>query len=406
MDNNSNDTLFGFTAITDMFTEQTGNTISNTDDDIDDEELERLKQESAKARPKSPASKFKETEESEDDDVEEDVDETEDKDDDKDTVTKSIKKSKKNSKKESDSKEDNEEDVEDTKEESESNIEDEIDEVESKQVSAFFDAIAEELEWEFDDDEEDTKPKTVEDLVKYFKDVIEEQSTPEYASDDVAKLDEFVRNGGKLEDYFSITPDIDFDNIDIENENNQKLVLKELLARKGYSDKQINKKIERFEDAGVLEDEAKDAIEELQEIDAKEKEQLLEEQKIKKQEQVQRQQKFFDDVVGEIKSLDNIRGIQIPAKDKKELLSYIFKADADGRTQYQKDYSKSVKNLIESAYFTMRGDTLLDAAKKQGKSSAIKNLKDSLRSTGVSKGTKRVNTNPSNSIFSRAVQLL
>lgn len=120
---------------------------------------------------------------------------------------------------------------------------------------------------------------------------------------------------------------------------------------------------------------------------------------------VQRQQKFFDDVVGEIKSLDNIRGIKIPAKDKKELLAYIFKADASGKTQYQKDYSKSVKNLIESAYFTMRGDTLLDAAKNRVLALLLKS-ENSLRSTGVSKGTKRINTSSSNSIFSRAVQLL
>lgn len=397
MDNNSKDTLFGFTAITDIFTEQ-GQEYIPQNDDIDDEELERLKQESAKARPQTPASKNKKTEEvEEEEDIEEDEVEEEEQEEEKPT-----KKSKKVSKKEiKEESEEEEEDIEESEEEL-----DEEDELETKQVTALFDAIAEELEWDFDDDEKEEKPKTVEELVKYFKEVIEEQSVPEYANEDVAKLDEFVRNGGRLEDYFSITPDIDFENVDMEDENNQKLVLKELLARKGYSDKQIAKKIERFEDAGVLEDEAKDAIEELQEIDAKEKEELLEQQRIKKQEQVERQQKFFDDVVGEIKSLDNIRGIKIPAKDKKELLSYIFKADASGKTQYQKDYSKSVKNLIESAYFTMRGDTLLDAAKKQGTSSAIKNLKNSLRSTGVSKGTKRVNTNPSNSIFSRAVQLL
>lgn len=397
MDNNSKDTLFGFTAITDIFTEQ-GQEYIPQNDDIDDEELERLKQESAKARPQTPASKNKKTEEvEEEEDIEEDEVEEEEQEEEK-PAKKSKKVSKKEIKEES---EEEEEDVEESEEEL-----DEEDELETKQVTALFDAIAEELEWDFDDDEKEEKPKTVEELVKYFKEVIEEQSVPEYANEDVAKLDEFVRNGGRLEDYFSITPDIDFENVDMEDENNQKLVLKELLARKGYSDKQIAKKIERFEDAGVLEDEAKDAIEELQEIDAKEKEELLEQQRIKKQEQVERQQKFFDDVVGEIKSLDNIRGIKIPAKDKKELLSYIFKADASGKTQYQKDYSKSVKNLIESAYFTMRGDTLLDAAKKQGTSSAIKNLKNSLRSTGVSKGTKRVNTNPSNSIFSRAVQLL
>lgn len=388
MDNNSKDTLFGFTAITDMFTEQ-GQEYIPDNEEIDDEELERLKQESAKARPKIPGAKKKEEEEQEIEEEEKEEEEVEEK----------TTKKKKDIETES---EEEEVEIEEIKEEEKS----EEDELESKQVTALFDAIAEELDWEFDDDEKEEKPKTVEDLVKYFKEVIEEQSVPEFASEEVAKLDEFVRNGGKLEDYFSITPDIDFDNIDMEDENNQKLVLKELLARKGYSDKQINKKIERFEDAGVLEDEAKDAIEELQEIDSKEKEQLLEQQRIKKQELVERQQKFFDDVVGEIKSLDNIRGIKIPAKDKKELLTYIFKVDANGKTQYQKDYSKSVKNLIESAYFTMRGDTLLDAAKKQGTSSAIKNLKNSLRSTSVSKGTKRINTSSSNSIFSRAVQLL
>lgn len=394
MENNSNDTLFGFTAITDMFTEQVGNNI-HQDDDIDDEELERLKQESAKARPATPGSKNKKTEEIEDIEEEEETEDIEEEE--VEESKKSKKASKKKDKEEIEEEEETEEEIEEESEE---------DEVESKQVSALFDAIAEELEWDFDEEDEEEKPKTVEELVKYFKEVIEEQSTPEYASEDVAKLDEFVRNGGKLEDYFSITPDIDVDNVDIENENEQKIVLRELLARKGYSDKQIAKKIERFEDAGVLEDEARDAVEELQEIVAKEKEELLEQQRIKKEEMVQRQQKFFDDVVGEIKSLDNIRGIKIPAKDKKELLAYIFKADASGKTQYQKDYSKSVKNLIESAYFTMRGDTLLDAAKKQGTSSAIKNLKNSLRSTGVSKGTKRINTSSSNSIFSRAVQLL
>ena len=293
MENNSNDTLFGFTAITDIFTEQVGNTISQNDD-IDDEELERLKQESAKARPATPGSKNKKTEEIEEEEEveEEEIDEVEEEE------VEEPKKSKKASKKKD--KEETEE--EETEEEIEEETEE--DEVESKQVSALFDAIAEELEWDFDEEEEEEKPKTVEELVKYFKEVIEEQSTPEYASEDVAKLDEFVRNGGKLEDYFSITPDIDVDNVDIENENEQKIVLRELLARKGYSDKQIAKKIERFEDAGVLEDEARDAVEELQEIVAKEKEELLEQQRIKKEEMVQRQQKFFDDVVGEIKSLD------------------------------------------------------------------------------------------------------
>lgn len=388
MDNDSKNTLFGFEAITDIFSEKGQNYVPEQEEELDDEELEELKKKSAENRPATPGSKNKknETVEEEEEEVEEEEEEIEEEEIVEEKKTKST--SKKN------------------KQETEEVEEEEENEEESSQVTALFDAIAEELSWEFTEEEEEDKPKTVEELVNYFKEVINEQSKPEYASEEVAKLDEFVRNGGRLEDYFTVSTDIDFENIDMDDENNQKLVLKELLAKKGYSDKQITKKIERFEDAGVLEDESKDAIEELQEIAEKEKEKLLEDQKKQKEEIMQRQQKFFDDVVGEIKSLDNIRGIKIPPKDKKELLAYIFKADANGKTQYQKDYSKSVRNLIESAYFTMRGDTLLDAAKKQGTSSAIKNLKNSLRSTSVSKNTKRINSSSSNSIFSRAVQLL
>lgn len=396
MDNNSNDTLFGFEAISNMFVEDHSNTttITPTPDDPDamtDEELEELKRQSAKARPATPGTKNKKQEPEED--VVDDDDDVNDIDDNIDDDDKT--KNKKTKKVEED---DDVNNIDDN--------DDDVDEEESSKVTALFDAIAEELEWEFDDDEEEEKPKTVEELVNYFKEVIKEQSVPQYANEDVAKLDEFVRNGGDLNDYFTLTPEIDYENFDTTIESNQKQIVKMLLAEKGFNEKQIARKIEKYEDAGILEDEAEDALEAMKEIEETKKEQLLEDQRKQHEQMVARQQKFMDDVVGEINAMKDIRGIKVPEKDKKALLAYIFKADANGKTQYQKDYSKSVKNLIESAYFTMKGDTLLDTAKKMGTSSAIKNLKQSLRSTGVSKGTRRINTNSSNSIFSRAVQLL
>lgn len=395
MDNNSNDTLFGFEAISNMFVEDHSNTttITPTPDDPDamtDEELEELKRQSAKARPATPGAKNKKQEPEEDEvDDDDNVNDIDDNIDDDDKT-----KNKKTKKVEED---DDVNNIDDN---------DDVDEEESSKVTALFDAIAEELEWEFDDDEEEEKPKTVEELVNYFKEVIKEQSVPQYANEDVAKLDEFVRNGGDLNDYFTLTPEIDYENFDTTIESNQKQIVKMLLAEKGFNEKQIARKIEKYEDAGILEDEAEDALEAMKEIEETKKEQLLEDQRKQHEQMVARQQKFMDDVVGEINAMKDIRGIKVPEKDKKALLAYIFKADANGKTQYQKDYSKSVKNLIESAYFTMKGDTLLDTAKKMGTSSAIKNLKQSLRSTGVSKGTRRINTNSSNSIFSRAVQLL
>ena len=406
MDNNSNDTLFGFEAISNMFVEDHSNTttITPTPDDPDamtDEELEELKRQSAKARPATPGAKNKKQEPEED--VVDDDDDVNDIDDNIDDDDKT--KNKKTKKVEEDDDVNNIDDNDDDVNNIDDN-DDDVDEEESSKVTALFDAIAEELEWEFDDDEEEEKPKTVEELVNYFKEVIKEQSVPQYANEDVAKLDEFVRNGGDLNDYFTLTPEIDYENFDTTIESNQKQIVKMLLAEKGFNEKQIARKIEKYEDAGILEDEAEDALEAMKEIEETKKEQLLEDQRKQHEQMVARQQKFMDDVVGEINAMKDIRGIKVPEKDKKALLAYIFKADANGKTQYQKDYSKSVKNLIESAYFTMKGDTLLDTAKKMGTSSAIKNLKQSLRSTGVSKGTRRINTNSSNSIFSRAVQLL
>ena len=255
-------------------------------------------------------------------------------------------------------------------------------------------------------EEGEDKPTTVEELCEYFREMIEENSTPEYASEEVAQLDEFVRNGGKLEDYFKAAPAIDYETFDTTIEENQKRIVRELLAAKGFNEKQITRKIEKYEDAGILEDEAEDALEAMKDIAEERKEQLLAQQKKENEQRVERQQRFVDDVVTNIKSLKDIRGIAIPEKDKKALLNYIFKADADGLTQYQKDYSKSVKNLIESAYFTMKGDTLLDTAKKIGTSSAIKTLKQSLKNTGSSKNSKKVHTSSPNSIWSIAARSL
>ena len=254
--------------------------------------------------------------------------------------------------------------------------------IESNAVTSFFEALSDKMGWELDEDEE--IPQTPEELVEYFKDVIEENSVPQYASEEVEALDNFVKNGGNLRDYFQIDGDLDLEEINIEDsEVNQKLVIKEFLKEKGFNAKQIEKKLTKYEEAGLLEDEATDALEALRDIKEQKKQQLLEEQEKSASELKKRQQEYFNSVVTEIKGMDNIRGIKIPQKDKQALLEYIFKPTADGKTQYQKDYSKSVKNLLESAYFTMKGDTLLKAAKSEGSNAAINKFKNSLNRTGV-----------------------
>ncbi len=292
-----------------------------------------------------------------------------------------------------------EEDDADTSNDMGDNVDDDLlgDNSEATIVSGFFDSLSEKLGWE--DVEEDEKPKTVEDLIDYFNDVIEENSVPQYASEEVEQLDKFVKNGGNLRDYFSIDKEVDLEDIDLEDESNQKLVLKEFLKEKGFNAKQIEKKLTKYEEAGILEDESQDAAEALKDIRENKKQQLLKDQENAAKLAAQRQQEYFDTVVNEIKGMDNIRGVKIPEKDKQILLEYIFKPTSDGMTKFQKDWSKSVKNLIESAYFTMKGDTLVKAAEAKGQNAAINKFKNSLNRTGISRKTKKQDNTSAESMW-------
>ena len=400
MDKNNN-TLGGFETIldgimpTDPTKEPTKFGFDEGADELSDDEIEALK---GKRAPSVNAMKGikndKKTVEVDDDDEEEEEDIKPKVDTTKKAKTKKVEEPEEVEEEEDDDEEDD-------------NDDDDAEDSQSEAIESLFDAISEEIGWEFDEnDPEDVKPKTVTELVKYFKDVIAESSVPQYSSEDVQKLDEFVRNGGKLENYFQAGNGIDYDNIDITDESIQKKVITTLYKEKGWEDARIAKKIERYEDAGVLEDEAEEAVELLKKIEAEKKEALLESQKKTAEESKQKQQKFYDDVVNEIKGLSDIRGIKISKDDRARLAEYIFKYDSNGVTQYQKDYAKSVKNLLESAYFTMKGDALISAAKSEGNSTAMQRLKNSLKTTGSRKSSKRVTVSADGSIWSNLAQQL
>lgn len=353
-------------------------------EEITEEELDNIKKGNDTQKQQKPKKDNKEVIDDDDDD---DTVIEEDDDDDDDTVNKPIKK-----------------ETKETIEEEEQITEDNEETV----VVNFFDSLSEKLNWgEIEDDE---KPKTVDALIDYFTQVIEENSTPDYASDEVRQLDEFVRNGGELKKFFEIDAPLDLESLDIENnEQDQKAVLKEFLKEKGFSTTQINKKLTKYEDAGLLEDEANDALESLKEIRENKKQQLLKQQQKYFKEQQEKQRELYNSVVTQIKGLDNIRGIKVPDKDKRALIDYILKPDTDGQTKYYKDYVKGgVKNLIESAYFTMNADKLISAAETKGRNKAIDRFKKSLKTTSVT--SKKTNNEDfidnDNSIWSSAIRQL
>lgn len=252
---------------------------------------------------------------------------------------------------------------------------------EAQQVGLLFDAVVDSLGWNMADIDEKDKPVTVAELTNYLAETVRQNSIPEYADERIQALDEYVKNGGKFEDFYDVQKQrLTLDSIDLEDETNQKAVVRELLKHDGYTDDQITKRISRYEDADMLYEESEDALERLKTIRKREAEEAAQQQEQIAQQQAAQQKQFFDTVTKDISQLTDIRGIAIPKEDRRALFDYIFKVDQNGVSQYQKDFNSNLsKNLIESAYFTMKADALISSAKKNGESSAADKLRKMLR---------------------------
>lgn len=280
---------------------------------------------------------------------------------------------------------------------------DQVDPNETAQIGLFFDAFAEELGWDVDDD---NRPDSVSGLVDYIGAMIEQNSTPQYADDRIAQLDEYVKNGGKFEDFYqSQQQSMSYDNMDMQDESNQRAAVREYLKYQGYTDDQISRKIERYEDSDMLEEEAEDAVARLRSITEAQLAEQQRQQEEARQAQEQQAREMMQSLTTNINNLESIRGVAIPKADRKELFDYITKVDADGLTRYQKDFSKNyVNNLIESAYFTMKGDTLLGEAKRSGRTSAANKLRTMLRHQSTNHSRYNVNDNQQRSVVDLASQ--
>ena len=254
---------------------------------------------------------------------------------------------------------------------------------EAQQVGLLFDAIGESFGWNMDDIKEEDRPLTVDDLTHYMRKVVQQNSVPQYADERIQQLDEYVKNGGKFEDFYGKQQQsLSYDNIDMEDEDNQKAVVSELLRYNGYTDDQIKNKISRYEDADMLEEESADALDMLKQIKQHEIEIAQQQQAAYLQQQEEQSKQFYDDCMNQIKSLSSIRGVQIPKEDRAKLADYIFNVDQDGISKFQRDYNNKdnfINNLITTAYITMKGDSFISTAKRDGESSATEKLRKMLR---------------------------
>jgi hypothetical protein len=257
------------------------------------------------------------------------------------------------------------------------------------EIAAFLqEKLYEKLGWSFEENEK--KLDSIDSIVDYLQELVSENSKPIYANEEIEKLNDYVSNGGDISKYFSskYSGGLNLDNLVVDSKIDQELVLREYFKTQGYSEDKIKKRIERYDATGVLEDEAEDALEYLKKYRQKETDKILIDQQKLQQEVEHQRLNFYNETVAEIDKTKNILGIPLTLAEQTKLKNYIFKAESDGQTKFQKDYAKTHKNLIMSAFLVMMGDKLSEKVTKQASSEATKNLKTKLETIKNSKRTK------------------
>jgi len=257
-------------------------------------------------------------------------------------------------------------------------------------VDFFLDKFTTELDFTFDDE---TKPKSIKDIIGYIDEMVQEASKPVYPSSEVEELAEFVKNGGNIRNFIEnvYTAPVELDKLDLDDETNQELVVSQNLRIKGFKEEAISKKIKRYKELGTLYDEAEESVPELKEYEDKTKALLLEKKQSERVAREQAQLEFITTVENNIKEIDNINGIKLNPKEKAELREYMLKVGPDGKTAYQKDYQSNIANFIKSAYYTKKGDAFTKQLNVKAETEAAKKLRDRLE---ASRGKRSKNQNP------------
>ena len=174
------------------------------------------------------------------------------------------------------------------------------------------------------------------------------------------------------------------------NSNLQKNVVKDLLLKSGWSEERVNKKIQRYEDTGVLFEEAEEALSSLVEVQKQQKEQYVEQQKQEQQQRIQAHEQWLTDLKDHIgKKEEIIPGFNLNPKDKDALYKGITKLDKQGKNEIMRLREKDPEFDLKIAYLATVLKWDFSAFERQSTTKSTRKLAD------VIKSTKKTGSRPS-----------
>lgn len=209
---------------------------------------------------------------------------------------------------------------------------------------------------------------------------------------DIAEYLRYKELGGNIETYLeTIYPKLDYSKLEITEEdiNTQKTIVAQGLRKQGYPENKISEKIKRYENSGVLLQEANDTKETLVNDQKAEKESIIERQAYLNNLEVEKQNKIANDIEDSIINNTTFAGIVIPESDKKKFYDHITKpVTKEGYTQYYMDtQNDTIEDRLALLYLRYKNFNLSDVVERKAKtmeakkvSALIKSSKETLKS--------------------------
>ena len=200
-----------------------------------------------------------------------------------------------------------------------------------------------------------------------------------------------VSNGGRVDDYFDLNQDIDYDNIDLEDVQTQRNLVEDYLLLLGLSDEEISDKIKLYENNNILSNEAVTAKNKLKANQASSKEEFIKEQKRKEENERIEYEQEVSQFKNEVLNTTSIKNFPINKKEASKLWDYITEpVNEDGLTAFQLD--DTPEDRLFYAWFKMNNFNK-DVLQLKERSKQVVKLKKELSnySSSNSSNTGRMN---------------
>ena len=185
------------------------------------------------------------------------------------------------------------------------------------------------IDFELEDGKELTEEAAEEILEEKYEETVEKRIEELFNDlpDVVKQINKFALDGGDVKEFFNSLAKTNSsglsEDLDLEDEDNQELVVKEMLKAEDNDDEEIETQLEFLKESGKLEMFAQKKFEKWKKIKEAEKEKLLNEQKIAKQREKEAIKKAKQETVSFLSSTEELGELKLSKADKKVLPSYI-----------------------------------------------------------------------------------